>query len=200
MSSTEKEALEAGTVWWDRELFSGNPHWRKLLDVPLYELSQEEREFMDGPTEELCEMINDWEITHELHDLPQPVWDYLKKNGFFGMIIPTEYGGLGFSHTAHSDVVVKVASRSISAAVTVMVPNSLGPAELLLRYGTDEQKQYYLPRLARGEEVPCFALTGPEAGSDAAAMPDTGGRLLSSPARGSPGHRCCPRSRCRDCR
>ena len=174
MSSTEKEALEAGTVWWDQELFSGNPHWHKLLDVPLYEHSKEERDFLDGPTEELCEMINDWEITHELRDLPQPVWDYLKKNGFFGMIIPTEYGGLGFSHTAHSDVVVKVASRSISAAVTVMVPNSLGPAELLLRYGTDQQKQYYLPRLARGEEVPCFALTGPEAGSDAAAMPDTG--------------------------
>ncbi len=174
MSSTEKEALEAGTVWWDRELFSGNPHWRKLLDVPVHELSKEERDFLDGPTDELCALINDWEITHQLHDLPQPVWDFLKKKGFFGMIIPTEYGGLGFSHTAHSDVVIKVASRSISAGVTVMVPNSLGPAELLLRYGTDEQKQHYLPRLARGEEVPCFALTGPEAGSDAGAMPDTG--------------------------
>jgi len=174
MSSTEKEALEAGTVWWDRELFSGNPHWRKLLDVPVHALSKEERDFLDGPTEELCALINDWEITHQLHDLSPQVWDYLKKNGFFGMIIPTEYGGLGFSHTAHSDVIIKVASRSISTAVTVMVPNSLGPAELLLRYGTDQQKQYYLPRLARGEEVPCFALTGPEAGSDAGAMPDTG--------------------------
>ncbi len=174
MSNTEKEALEAGTVWWDSELFSGKPHWRKLLSIPVHPLSHEEREFLDGPTETLCEMVDDWEITHELGDLPPKVWDYMKQNGFFGMIIPKEYGGLGYSATTHSDVVVKLASRSVTAAVTVMVPNSLGPAELLLRYGTDKQKQYYLPRLAKGEEVPCFALTGPEAGSDAAAMPDNG--------------------------
>lgn len=174
MSSTEKEALEAGTVWWDGELFSGKPDWSKLLSNPQPQLSNKEKAFVDGPAEELCSMLNDWQITEELHDLPNEVWDFIKEKGFFGMIIPEKFGGLGFSPLAHSAVVMKIASRSTSAAVTVMVPNSLGPAELLLRYGTEEQKNHYLPRLARGEEIPCFALTGPDSGSDAASMPDTG--------------------------
>ena len=174
MSKTERDALEAGTVWWDGELFSGNPDWIKLLTIPIPKLSVEEQAFLDGPVEELCRMLNDWEITEELHDLPPQVWQFIKDNRFFGMIIPKQYGGLEFSALAHSEVVMKISSRSVTAAVTVMVPNSLGPAELLLHYGTDEQKNYYLPRLACGEEVPCFALTGPEAGSDASSMPDTG--------------------------
>jgi acyl-CoA dehydrogenase len=174
MSDTEREALEAGSVWWDGELFSGRPHWPKLLEAPAPRLSPAERTFLDGPVETLCEMIDDWHITHDEHDLPPEVWSYIKDNGFFGMIIPKRYGGLEFSALAHSAVVLKISSRSITAAVTVMVPNSLGPAELLLRYGTDEQKDHYLPRLASGEDVPCFALTSPEAGSDAAAMIDRG--------------------------
>ena len=174
MSDTEREALEAGSVWWDGELFSGRPHWSRLMDTPAPKLSAEERAFLDGPVETLCRMVDDWHITHDERDLPAEVWAYLKAQGFFGMIIPKQYGGLEFSALGHSSVVMKIASRSITAAVTVMVPNSLGPAELLLRYGTDEQKNHYLPRLARGEEVPCFALTSPEAGSDAAAMTDTG--------------------------
>jgi len=174
MSDTEREALEAGTVWWDAELFSGRPDWQKLLGFPQPRLGKEEQEFLDGPVEELCRMLDDWKITDELQDLPPQVWQFIKDKGFFGMVIPKQYGGLEFSALAHSSVVMKIASRSITAAVTVMVPNSLGPAELLQHYGTDAQKQHYLPRLARGEEVPCFALTGPEAGSDAGAMPDTG--------------------------
>ncbi len=174
MSDTEREALEAGSTWWEAQLFSGRPDWNKLLDYPAPGLSEEEQAFMDGPVNELCEMIDDWEITEQLHDLPEPVWSFLKEQRFFGMIIPKQYGGLEFSAHGHSSVVMKIASRSISAAVTTMVPNSLGPAQLLLHYGTEEQKQYYLPRLARGEEIPCFALTGPDAGSDAAAMPDRG--------------------------
>lgn len=174
MSQTERDALEAGTVWWDGELFSGNPSWIKLLSVPAPKLSVEEQAFLDGPVEELCRMLNDWEITEELHDLPPQVWKFIKDKRFFGMIIPKKYGGLEFSALAHSTIVMKISSRSGTAAVTVMVPNSLGPAELLLHYGTDEQKDYYLPRLARGEDVPCFALTGPEAGSDASSIPDTG--------------------------
>ncbi len=174
MSDTEREALEAGTVWWDAELFSGRPNFKKLLAVPKPTLSEEERSFLDGPVNELCEMLDDWRISHELRDLPPEVWRFLKEKGFFGMIIPKEYGGLELSALGHSAVVSKISSRSLTAAVTVMVPNSLGPAELLLHYGTDEQKRHYLPRLARGEDVPCFALTGPEAGSDAGAMPDTG--------------------------
>lgn len=174
MSATEREALEAGTVWWDRELFSGKPDWQRLLTTPVPSRSAEETAFLEGPVESLCEMADDWQITHELQDLPPEVWQFIKDKGFFGMIIPKEYGGLEFSAQAHSDVVMKLASRSISLAVTVMVPNSLGPAKLLLHYGTDAQKQHYLPRLARGEEVPCFALTGPEAGSDAASIPDRG--------------------------
>ncbi|HEC18606.1 MAG TPA: acyl-CoA dehydrogenase [Gammaproteobacteria bacterium] len=174
MSRTEREALEAGSVWWDGELFSGKPDWHKLLDTPAPKLSPEERAFIDGPVNTLCAMIDDWHITQEDRDLPAEVWTYIKDKGFFGMIIPKRYGGLEFSALAHSSVVMKIASRSITAAVTVMVPNSLGPAELLLRYGTDAQKDHYLPRLATGEEVPCFALTSPEAGSDAASMIDSG--------------------------
>jgi len=174
MSDTEREALEAGSTWWEAELFSGRPDWNKLLDYPAPRLSAEEQAFIDGPVNQLCGMIDDWEITEQLHDLPEPVWDFLKQQRLFGMIIPKQYGGLEFSAYGHSSVVMKIASRSISAAVTTMVPNSLGPAQLLLHYGTEEQKQYYLPRLACGEEIPCFALTGPDAGSDAAAMPDKG--------------------------
>jgi len=174
MSITERQALEAGTVWWDGDLFSGDPDWQRLLGFPAPVRGAQEQAFIDGPVDELCRMLDDWQITHELHDLPQPVWQYMKDHGFFGMIIPRRYGGLEFSALAHSDVVMKIASRSITAAVTVMVPNSLGPAKLLLHYGTDAQKDHYLPRLARGEEVPCFALTGPEAGSDAGAIPDAG--------------------------
>jgi acyl-CoA dehydrogenase len=174
MSRTEQEAIEAGTVWWDGELFSGKPNWRKLLAIPAPKLSTEEQAFLDGPVEQLCTLLDDWHITHERADLPPDVWRYIKEQRFFGMIIPKQFGGLEFSALAHSSVVMKVASRSITAAVTVMVPNSLGPAELLLRYGTDAQKNHYLPRLARGEDVPCFALTGPEAGSDASSIPDTG--------------------------
>jgi len=174
MSQTEYEALEAGTVWWDGELFSGRPAWRKLLETPPPRLTAEEQAFIDGPVEELCRMLDDWRITQEDFDLPPPVWEFIKQKGFFGMIIPTKYDGLGFSALAHSAVVMKIATRSITAAVTVMVPNSLGPAELLLHYGTEGQRNYYLGRLARGEEIPCFALTGPEAGSDASSIPDTG--------------------------
>ena len=174
MSQTEREALEAGTVWWDGELFTGAPKWSKLLSARAPQLSAEEQAFLDGPCEELCCMLDDWNITHERGDLPPQVWDYLKSRGFFAMIIPKKYGGLEFSAYGHSCVLAKIASRSTTASSTVAVPNSLGPAELLNHYGTEEQKNYYLPRLARGEEVPCFALTGPRAGSDAASIPDTG--------------------------
>ncbi len=174
VSQTEQEALEAGSVWWDGDLFSGKPDWNKLLAYPKPTLNAAERAFVDGPVEEVCAMMNDWQITHELHDLPPHVWQFLKDKGFFGMIIPQEYGGLGFSALANSEVVMKLTTRSGAAAVSVMVPNSLGPAELLLHYGTDAQKSHYLPRLAKGLEIPCFALTSPEAGSDAAGIPDFG--------------------------
>ncbi len=174
ISDTERQALEAGTVWWDAELFSGKPDWRKLLAQPSPSLSTEEQAFLDGPVEELCDMLDDWKINHELHDLPPDVWQFIRQQGFFGMIISKDYGGLEFSAQAHSAVVMKVASRSITAAVTVMVPNSLGPGQLLMNYGTEEQKTHYLPRLASGTDIPCFALTSPLAGSDAAAMRDTG--------------------------
>ncbi len=174
MSATEREALEAGTVWWEGELFSGRPRWEKLFALPAPALSTAEQVFLDGPVEELCRMLDDWHINHERHDLPPEVWTFIKQHGFFGMIVPKKYGGLEFSAQAHSAVVMKLSSRSLTAAVTVMVPNSLGPAELLLNYGTEEQKNHYLPRLARGQDVPCFALTGPEAGSDAGSMPDRG--------------------------
>jgi len=174
MSDTEREALEAGTVWWDGELFTGQPDWSKLTSAAPPCLSDEEQAFLDGPCEELCRMLDDWDITHRRADLPPAVWDYLRKEGFFAMIIPKRYGGLEFSAYAHSCVLVKIASRSGVCSSTVAVPNSLGPAELLLHYGTDTQKEHYLPRLARGEDIPCFALTGPRAGSDAASIPDTG--------------------------
>ena len=174
VSRTEQEALEAGTVWWDGELFSGRPDWKKLLALPAPRLSAEERAFLDGPVEALCAMVNDWEVTHELYDLPPRAWAFIRERGFLGMIIPKAYGGLGFSALAHSAVIQKLTTRSGTAAISVMVPNSLGPAELLLHYGTKEQKQHYLPRLAMGLEMPCFALTSPEAGSDAGNIPDFG--------------------------
>jgi acyl-CoA dehydrogenase len=174
MSDTEREALEAGSSWWEADLFNGQPDWRKLLNYRPAQLSEAEQAFLDGPVNDLCRIVDDWQITEQLHDLPEPVWEFMKQQRFFGMIIPRQYGGLEFSAHAHSSVVMKLATRSISAAVTVMVPNSLGPAQLLLHYGTEEQKNHYLPRLARGDEIPCFALTGPDAGSDAASMPDRG--------------------------
>ena len=174
VSQTERDALDAGTVWWEGELFGGRPNWGKLLALPKPQLSTEEQAFLDGPVEQLCSMLDEWRITHELYDLPPEVWQYIKDQGFFGMIIPKQYGGKGFSALAHSAVITKLASRSGTAAVSVMVPNSLGPAELLLHYGTEAQKNHYLPRLARGQELPCFALTGPEAGSDAGSIPDYG--------------------------
>ncbi len=174
LSATEQIALDAGTVGFEGELFSGKPDWSKLLAQPRPELSVEEQAFLDGPVEELCAMANDWQITHELADLPPEIWDYLKKHRFFGMIIPKKYGGLEFSALAQAAVLQKLMGVSGSLAVTVGVPNSLGPGELLLHYGTDEQRDYYLPRLADGREIPCFALTGPYAGSDATSIPDYG--------------------------
>ena len=173
ISDTERAALEAGTVGWDADLFSGKPDWDAFLALAKPQLSPAEQAFLDGPVEQLCRMLNDWEINQQ-RDLPPEAWQFIKEQRLFGMIIPKEYGGLGFSALAHSSVVLKIATRSLSAAVTVMVPNSLGPAELLLHYGSERQKQHYLPRLADGREIPCFALTGPEAGSDAASLPDRG--------------------------
>ena len=174
MSDTEREALEAGDVWWDADLFTGNPDWSKLLANGPATLTEEESAFLAGPVEELCAMVDDWKVNWEWRDLPPEVWDFIKRNKFFGMIIPKEFGGLGFSPYAHSEVVRKISSRSVTAAVTVMVPNSLGPGELLMRFGTREQQDKWLPGLAEGREIPCFGLTSPEAGSDAASMIDTG--------------------------
>ena len=174
VSQTEQEALDAGTVWWEGELFSGRPNWSTLLAYPKPSLSVDEQAFLAGPVNELCEMLNDWKISFEMHDLPPMVWAYIKSQGFLGIIIPRQYGGLGFSAIAHSEIVMRLSTRCGAAAVTVMVPNSLGPAELLLHYGTTAQKNYYLPRLANGSEVPCFALTSPLAGSDAASISDFG--------------------------
>ena len=174
MSDTEREALEAGDVWWDADLFTGNPDWSKLLACAPATLTDEERAFLNGPVNELCAMLDDWKINWEWRDLPPEAWDFIKRHKFFGMIIPQEYGGLGFSPYAHSEVVRKISSRSLTAAVTVMVPNSLGPGELLMRFGTKDQQQQWLPRLADGRDIPCFGLTSPEAGSDAASMIDTG--------------------------
>jgi len=174
MSATEQAALEAGNVWWEGELFSGQPHWERLLQQPKAALTEREQAFIDGPVEALCRHLDDWHITHEARDLPPQIWREIKQIGLFGMIIPRAYGGLEFSALAHSNVIMKLAGRSITAAVTVMVPNSLGPAKLLLHYGSETQKKQYLGRLASGDEIPCFALTGPRAGSDAGAIPDRG--------------------------
>ncbi|MGB7540451.1 MAG: acyl-CoA dehydrogenase [Burkholderiales bacterium] len=174
MSQTEQEAIDAGTVWWDGDLFSGKPDWNKLLAVLPPRLRPEEQAFLDNETEQLCAMANDWETTQVHQDLPPHVWQFIKDKGFLGMIIPKKYGGKEFSACMHSQVIQKLSSRCGAAAVSVMVPNSLGPAELLLHYGTDEQKNHYLPRLAKGLESPCFGLTNPHAGSDAAAIPDFG--------------------------
>ena len=174
MSDTEREALEAGNIWWDGQLFSGMPDWDRLMSFPAPKLSDEEQAFLDGPCEELCSMLDDWDIAHERGDMPAAVWEYIKKNKFFAMIIPKQYGGLEFSAYANAMVITKLASRNTTASSTVGVPNSLGPAELLLHYGTEEQKDRWLPGLAEGTEVPCFALTSPQAGSDAAALIDSG--------------------------
>jgi acyl-CoA dehydrogenase len=174
ISQTERDALETGSVSWDAEIFTGLPNWATLMSVQAPSLTAEEQAFLDGPVETLCTMLDDWKITHELRDLPPEIWDYLRQERFFSMIIPKAYGGLQFSAVANSAVLAKLCSRSVVAATTVAVPNSLGPGELLIHYGTEEQKQRWLPALARGEEIPCFALTGPRAGSDAGAIPDTG--------------------------
>ena len=174
VSQTEQEALDAGSVWWDADLFTGNPDWKKLLAYPAAKLTAEEQAFVDGPVEELCGMLDEWDINHERMDLSPQTWKFIRDKGFLGIIIPKSFGGLGFSAFAHSEIVTKISTRSGAAAVTVMVPNSLGPAELLIHYGTEEQKNHYLPRLAKGQEIPCFALTNPDAGSDAASIPDFG--------------------------
>lgn len=174
MSDTEREALEAGTVWWDADLMRGNPDFKKLLKTPVRELTEEEQAFLDGPTTELASMIDDWKITFEDMDIPEEIWDFVKSNGFLGLIIPKAYGGKGFSATANSEIVTKLASRGSSAAITVVVPNSLGPGELLMLFGTEDQKDYWLPRLADGRDIPAFGLTSQDAGSDAASMTDVG--------------------------
>lgn len=174
LSATEREAIEAGDTWWEADLFTGNPDWRKLLDVPAAALTPDEQRFIDGPVAQLCAMLDEWDITWHRRDLPPEVWSFLKAQRFFGMIIPKRHGGLGFSPYAHSEVVRRISAYSITAGVTVMVPNSLGPGELLMQFGTQAQRDYWLPRLADGREVPCFGLTSPEAGSDAASMVDTG--------------------------
>ncbi len=174
MNRTEMEALEAGDVWWEAELFQGDPDWQELLAYPKPTLTEEEQSFLDNETEKLCDMLNDWQIVNADRDLSPEAWQYLKDAGFLGMIIPKEFGGKGFSALAHSAVVTKLATKSTSAAVTCMVPNSLGPAELLMKYGTEAQQQRYLPGLAKGDEIPCFGLTSPEAGSDAGAIIDRG--------------------------
>ena len=174
LSETERVALEAGTVFWDAELFTGQPDFKKLHGIKKPELSSDEKEFLAGPVAELCSMLNEHEYNHDKGDMPKKVWDFMMKNKFFAMIIPKQYGGLEFTALGHSAVLQKVSSRSAVAAATIAVPNSLGPAELLLEYGTEEQKNHYLPRLADGLEIPCFGLTGPTAGSDATSIPDTG--------------------------
>ena len=174
MSQTERDAIEAGTVWWDGDLFSGRPDWQRLLDTPIPKLTDDEQRFLDHDVEELCAMVTDWETTNVHRDLPPAVWQFIKDRGFLGMSIAKEYGGLGFSAFAHSQVMTKLSTHSGTVSVTVMVPNSLGPGELLAHYGTEEQKRHFLPRLAKGLELPCFALTNPVAGSDAASIPDYG--------------------------
>ena len=174
LSDTEREAMEAGDVWWEGELFRGNPNWNTLHSYGKPTLTAEEKDFIDNQVMTALTMIDDFDIVHNRKDLPPELWDYFKKEGFFALIIPKKFGGKAFSAYANSTIVSKLASRSVSAAVTVMVPNSLGPGELLTHYGTEEQKERWLPALAKGDEIPCFALTGPEAGSDAGAIPDVG--------------------------
>ncbi|MBI1682768.1 acyl-CoA dehydrogenase [Caulobacter hibisci] len=174
LSQTERDAIDAGDTWWDAALFTGDPDWNELLSFPKPQLRPDEQAFMDGPVEQLCAMLDDWTMTWETRDLPPEVWTLLKEKKFFGMIIPKDYGGLGFSAFGHAEIVRRIATRSVSAAVTTMVPNSLGPGELILRFGTKAQQDHWLPRLADGREVPAFGLTSPEAGSDAGAMIDEG--------------------------
>ncbi len=174
VSDTEAQALEAGTVGFDAELFSGTPDWNKLQAIPPIQLTAEEQAFLGGPVDELCRMISDWNVRHANREIPEPIWDFVKKHGFLGMLISKEHGGLGFTAQAQSLILGKIASRSPDVVTIVMVPNSLGPGELIEKYGTDHQKHYYLPRLAKGLEVPCFSLTGPTSGSDAATMRDIG--------------------------
>ena len=174
ISRTEKEAIEAGNVGWEAELLSGAPNWKQLIQMPSDHLSEEEQAFVDGPVQQLCSMLDDWDITHRRADLPPEVWEFIKKHKFWGMVIPKQYGGLAFSTRLQINVLTILSTRSVTASITVGVPNSLGPAELLLKYGSEQQKQHYLPRLVSGDEIPCFALTGPHAGSDAASIPDKG--------------------------
>jgi len=174
ISDSERIAIESGDVWWEKDLFSGRPQWKKLLAMPQPKLTSEEQAFLDNQVETVCHMASDWTIVNNLQDLPKEMWDYFKQERFFGLVIPKEYGGHGFSALAHSTIVTKIATHSLTMAIDMMVPNSLGPAELILHYGTPNQKEHYLPRLAHGEEIPCFALTGPEAGSDAGSITDSG--------------------------
>jgi len=173
ISTTEREALEAGTTWWEKELFSGQPDWGMYSDIDLPQLTDKEQRFIDNEVEQLCELVDEWDI-EQRKDLSPEAWDYLRNHGFFGLIIPEKFGGLDFSPYAQSRIMSKIASKSTTTAVTAMVPNSLGPGELLVKYGTEEQKQRWLPGLANGTELPCFGLTGPEAGSDAGSIPDIG--------------------------
>ena len=174
LSDTEQEAIDAGTVWWDGQLFSGNPDWKSLIKIEKPKLSEEEQAFLDGPVVELCRMSDAWKINHDWKVIPKHILDFVRENGFLGMIIPKEYGGLELSAVAQSEVLIKISNAGGGITYLVAVPNSLGPGELLIKYGTEEQKNYYLPRLAEGKEIPCFALTAPTAGSDATSIPDTG--------------------------
>ena len=174
LSETEKEAIDAGNVWWDGELFSGRPDWQQLLSGSKPSVNEEEQAFIDGPVTELCRMVDKWQINHQLNRLPESIVKYVCENGFLGMIIPKRYGGLEFSPVAQSEILLRLSNTGSGVSYLVGVPNSLGPGELLIKYGTDAQKEYYLPRLASGQEIPCFALTGPTAGSDATSIPDTG--------------------------
>lgn len=174
ISQTEQTALNAGDNWFEQDIFQGKPDFNKLHSLKKFELTAEEKSFLDNETTELCKLIDDWKINYQDKDLSIEAWKYMREKGFLGIVISKEYGGKGFSAAAHSEVVMKLATKSVTAAITVMVPNSLGPGELLVHYGTDEQKDHYLPRLASGQEIPCFALTGPTAGSDATSLPDYG--------------------------
>lgn len=174
LSETEQEAIDAGTVWWDGELFSGDPDWQSLTTIEKPELSQEEKDFIEGPVSELCRMSDAWKVSHDWNVIPDHIIQYIRDNGFLSMIIPKQYGGLALSAFAQSEVLIKISNTGAAITYLVAVPNSLGPGELLIEYGTEEQKDYYLPRLASGKEIPCFALTAPLAGSDATSIPDTG--------------------------